>query len=159
MEDYNLPDVERIVEQILGDLVKPGQIGPLKVETFDHYMNLMDSDSPETYLEDFDFIQINRRLGYLAEDMGFTDIAGLDVQTWSKTRSRAARLMNEVTKKLLASETQTYTYQDVDTGEWHSFDIDHVEILSGPDMNRVEMIEETMMSKSFEMQIRVEWKD
>lgn len=155
--DYNLPDVERIVEQILQGLTSPNQIGPIKVETFDAYMDLLVEDPPGAFLSDFDFIQINRRLGYLTES--FTDIAGLDVQVWSKTRSRASKLMMEVTKRLIASEGQTYSYVDQATQEIHSFDIDHVEILSGPDMNRVEMLEETMMSKSFEIQTRVMWKD
>lgn len=147
MDDYELPDVERIVEEILKDLVKPGQIGPLKVETFDIYMDLLNEDSPELDLSDFDFIQINRRLGYLTDS--FTDIAGLDVQVWSKTRSRAVELMNAVTKRLIAAETQTYL----------GFDVDYVELLSGPDTNRLEMMEETMLDKSFEIHIRVKWKD
>lgn len=158
MEDYELPDIERIVEQVLGGLVKPGNIGPIRVETFDMYMTMLEDDPPGAYLEDFDFIQINRRLGYLNED-SYTDVAGLDVEVWSKTRGRASTLMKDVTKRLLRSEGNIYGYTDSDTGEYHEFDIDHVEILSGPDMNKVEMLEETMMSKSFELQVRVEWKD
>lgn len=157
MDDYHLPDVDRIVEQILDGLVKPGQIGPLKVETFDQYMDLLHGDNVGFSIEDYDFIQINRRLGYLTDS--FTDIAGMDIQTWSKSRSRALHLMNQVTKRMLAAEGNTYRYTDAETGLDHEFDVDYVEILSGPDMERVEMMEETMMDKSFEIQIRVEWKD
>lgn len=156
MQDYELPDTERVVEQILDGLVKPEQIGPLKVETFDEYMTLLHGEQPGLYLQDYDFIQINRRLGYLTDS--FTDIAGLDVQVWSKTRSRAMKLMNEVTKRMLASQGETYSYVD-EEGETHSFDVDYVEVLSGPDMNRTEMLEEMMLDKSFEIQMRVEWKD
>ncbi|MDD2326426.1 MAG: hypothetical protein PHW63_10615 [Alphaproteobacteria bacterium] len=148
MEDYDIPDVEKIVVEILKGLVKPNQIGPLKLETFDQYMMLMyDETAPEMDLSEYDFIQINRRMGYLTETM--TDISGLDVQVWSKTRSRSVQLMNEVTKRILDAEGYTFL----------GFQIDFAVTLNGPETDRIEMMEETMTSKSFELHIRVNWKD
>lgn len=156
MEDYELPDIDRIVEVILDGLVKPGKIGPLKVETYDQYMTLLHGDE-DLDLSEYDFIQINRRQGYLTDS--FTDISGLDVQVWSKTRSRAVWIMDQVTKRLLASEYQTYSYENLHTGETLSFDIDFCIVLNGPDADRIDVMEETMVSKAFELHTRVMWKD
>lgn len=156
MNDYYIPDIEKILNELLKDLVRPNNIGPIKVETFDEYMNLMASDE-EYDLSAYDFIQINRRMGYFTES--FTDISGIDIQTWSRTRDRSVRLMSEVTKRLLASERKTVFYTDSETGELLDFDIDFVQTLNGPDTNRYDLMEETVSDKSFEMHVRVKWKD
>lgn len=158
IEDYELPDVERIVEAILDGLVPKGQLGPLKIETYDTYMNLMHGENaPILDLAGYDFIQINRRHGYLTDS--FTDISGLDVQVWSKTRSRSVKLMDRVTRRLIASQGETFIYTDLETGEELDFLIDFCVVLNGPETDRIELMEETMTGKSFELHIRVKWKD
>lgn len=158
IDDYELPDVERIVEAILDGLVPEGQLGPIKIETFDTYMNLMHGESPPLLdLTAYDYIQINRKQGYLTDS--FTDISGLDVEVWSKSRSRSVKLMDKVTKRLLAANGETFWYTDRETGKELDFLVDFCVVLNGPETDRIELMEETMTGKSFELHIRVKWKD
>lgn len=148
MEEYDLPDVERIAAEILRGIVRDDQIGPQRVDVFSEYLDGINGtrESGMVSLEDFDFIQLKRRAGYL--DDTWTDIAGLEVDVWAKTRDRAVFLMNEVTKRILASE-----WTSVD-----GFPIDHVELLNGPEFDPTAITDERNVTNNYELQIRVRWK-
>ena len=142
--DYDIPRVTDIAEKVLDGLVPEGQIGTARAPVYDLYQ---DMDVYEQVDEsDFDFILLKRRLGYLDQN-SFTDIAGLEVQTFAKTVDRAEDLMEAVTKRLLEAE-----YTTVD-----GFQIDYVEILNGPEEGYPEVMDDRMVEKNFELQIRVRW--
>lgn len=146
MEEFEFPDVERIVADIVGDLVKPDQIGVDKVEGYDKF-NYINKNGEVSSLEAHDFIVLSREGGYLDQE-SFTDIIGLDVQCWGKTRSRAIYLSNEVTKRLLRAETMTHL----------GFVIDYVEILRGPEEDKQKLVmDDRVVLKAFEIHIRVKW--
>ena len=146
MDDFDLPDIERIVADIIGDLVRPEQIGVDKTEPYGKF-NYIDENGEVSGLEAHDFIVLSREGGYLDQD-SFTDIIGLDVECWGKTRSRAISLSNEVTKRILRAETMTHL----------GFVIDYVEILRGPEEDKGKiLLDDRVVLKAFEIHIRVKW--
>lgn len=146
MDDFDLPDIERIVADIVGDLVRPEQIGVDKTEPYGKF-NYIDENGEVSALEAHDFIVLSREGGYLDQD-SFTDIIGLDVECWGKTRSRAISLSNEVTKRILRAETMTHL----------GFVIDYVEILRGPEEDKGKiLLDDRVVLKAFEIHIRVKW--
>lgn len=146
MDDFDLPDIERIVADIIGDLVRPEQIGVDKTEPYGKF-NYIDENGEVSALEAHDFIVLSREGGYLDQD-SFTDIIGLDVECWGKTRSRAINLSNEVTKRILRAETMTHL----------GFVIDYVEILRGPEEDKGKiLLDDRVVLKAFEIHIRVKW--
>ncbi|MDD2325908.1 MAG: hypothetical protein PHW63_07920 [Alphaproteobacteria bacterium] len=146
MDDFDLPDIERIVADIIGDLVRPEQIGVDKTEPYGKF-NYIDENGEVSALEAHDFIVLSREGGYLDQD-SFTDIIGLDVECWGKTRSRAISLSNEVTKRILRAETMTHL----------GFVIDYVEILRGPEEDKGKiLLDDRVVLKAFEIHIRVKW--
>ena len=146
MDDFEFPDVERIVADIVGDLVQPDQIGVDKVEPYGKF-NEVGADGEVAALEAHDFIVLSREGGYLDHD-SYTDIIGLEVECWGKTRSRAIQLSNDVTKRILAAEHGTYL----------GFVIDYVEILRGPDEDKRKILfDDRVVIKAFEIHIRVKW--
>lgn len=146
MDDFDLPDIERIVADIIGDLVRPEQIGVDKTEPYGKF-NYIDENGEVSALEAHDFIVLSREGGYLDQD-SFTDIIGLEVECWGKTRSRAINLSNEVTKRILRAETMTHL----------GFVIDYVEILRGPEEDKGKiLLDDRVVLKAFEIHIRVKW--
>lgn len=148
MDEFNFefPDVERIIGGVLQDLVKPGQIGTDKVEPYGKF-NRLDPDGAITALEAHDFIVLSREGGYLNQD-SFTDIIGLEIEVWGKTRSRALNLSNQVTRRILEAEHQTIS----------GFMVDYVEILRGPEEDKSQVLfDERVVRKAFEIHIRVKW--
>lgn len=146
MDDFDLPDIERIVADIIGDLVRPEQIGVDKTEPYGKF-NYIDENGEVSALEAHDFIVLSREGGYLDQD-SFTDIIGLEVECWGKTRSRAISLSNEVTKRILRAETMTHL----------GFVIDYVEILRGPEEDKGKiLLDDRVVLKAFEIHIRVKW--
>lgn len=146
MDDFDLPDIERIVADIVGDLVRPEQIGVDKTEPYGKF-NYIDENGEVSALEAHDFIVLSREGGYLDQD-SFTDIIGLEVECWGKTRSRAINLSNEVTKRILRAETMTHL----------GFVIDYVEILRGPEEDKGKiLLDDRVVLKAFEIHIRVKW--
>lgn len=146
MDDFDLPDIERIVADIVGDLVRPEQIGVDKTEPYGKF-NYIDENGEVSALEAHDFIVLSREGGYLDQD-SFTDIIGLEVECWGKTRSRAISLSNEVTKRILRAETMTHL----------GFVIDYVEILRGPEEDKGKiLLDDRVVLKAFEIHIRVKW--
>lgn len=146
MDDFDLPDIERIVAHIVGDLVRPEQIGVDKTEPYGKF-NYIDENGEVSALEAHDFIVLSREGGYLDQD-SFTDIIGLEVECWGKTRSRAISLSNEVTKRILRAETMTHL----------GFVIDYVEILRGPEEDKGKiLLDDRVVLKAFEIHIRVKW--
>ena len=146
MDDFELPDIERIVADIIGDLVRPEQIGVDKTEPYAKF-NYIDTNGEISTLEAHDFIVLSREGGYLDQD-SFTDIIGLDVECWGKTRSRAMELSSEVTKRILRAETMTHL----------GFVIDYVEILRGPEEDKGKILhDDRVVLKAFEIHIRVKW--
>lgn len=149
MDDYDLPDAERIVAKILSGIVREDQIGPLRVDVYQRYHQRLaeQGEDPTINIEDFDFISIARRQGYL-DDAGITDITGIEIDVWAKTRSRALRIMHEVTKRMRAAELTS-----VD-----GFEIDLVETLNGPEFDTSVVMDERNINQSFTVEIRVRWK-
>lgn len=146
MDDFEFPDIERIVADIIGDLVRPEQIGVDKTEPYGKF-NYVDANGEISMLEAHDFIVLSREGGYLDQD-SFTDIIGLEVECWGKTRSRAIYLSNEVTKRILRAETMTHL----------GFVIDYVEILRGPEEDKGKiLLDDRVVLKAFEIHIRVKW--
>lgn len=145
-DEYELPDLERIVAEILTGIVSEERIGPYLLDTFDSYVDLTELDKEGVKDEDFEFIMIRRRQGYL--DDSFTDITGVEVLCFAKTRSRSIQMMDEVTHRILGAEQTTV----------QGFPIDFCIVLSGPEDDSVFVTDEKITRKSFEMQIRVKWK-
>lgn len=145
MEDFDRPDIEKVVGELLMDLVPEGQIGTNKVEIFNRYSSALNSDLIVSE-EDFDFILLKRQGGYLTDE--FTDIIGLDVQAWSLTRDRATKLMSEITKRILGAEHQTVA----------GFLFDFVSCLRGPEEDPPRAVEDKVVEQAFEIHIRVRWK-
>lgn len=146
MDDFDLPDIERIVADIIGDLVRPEQVGVDKTEPYGKF-NYIDENGEISALEAHDFIVLSREGGYLDQE-SFTDIIGLEVECWGKTRSRAIHLSNEVTKRILRAETMTHL----------GFVIDYVEILRGPEEDKGKiLLDDRVVLKAFEIHIRVKW--
>lgn len=144
--DYELPQVDKIAETILKDLVRPDQIGRELIPAMDRYADL-EQNGFDLAEEDFDFILLKRRQGYLTE--GWTDISGLEILVFAKTTSRAMWLADQVTKKLLDAETETFD----------GFTIDFVAVLSGPEERSSLELPDRVVEKTFELHIRVKWKD
>lgn len=144
-EDYELPEVDKIAEKILRGLVRKDQIGRELVPAVDRYFDL-EENGFDLKEEEFDFILLKRRQGYLTED--YTDISGLEVLVFAKTTSRAMWLSNQVTKRLLDAETQTFD----------GWLIDFVAVLAGPEEDSSLELPERVVEKSFELHIRVKWK-
>lgn len=146
MEDFEFPDTEKIIGKIIEGVVRPEQMGVDKVDPYGKF-NALDPNGEIKALEAHDFIVLSREGGYLDQD-SFTDIIGLEVECWGKTRSRAIELSNEVTKRILAAEHETFL----------GFMIDYVEILRGPEENKQKILfDERVVLKAFEIHIRVKW--
>lgn len=146
MDDYELPDVEAITAEILKDLVGPDQIGTQRRKAFDRYESMLNS-TKEYRLEDFDYILLKRRQGYLTDAM--TDISGMEIRCIGKDRSRAMHLMDAVTKRMLGSEGEDFL----------GFLIDFCTVLSGPEEESTRLEDDLEIEKGFELHIRVKWKD
>lgn len=149
MEDFDMPDVEKIVATILSGLVPDRQIGPMKIDPMREYIEWHDANRHDEGIkvEDFDFIQIKRRMGYLNDSMT-TEVCSVDIDVWAKTRDRAVYLIHEATKRLLWSEGTTV----------NGHQICHVETLNGPEQDSNVMTYETNIVNTLEFQIDVRWK-
>lgn len=147
--DYDLPPVEEIAAEILKGIVKDHQIGVIRLQDYENFLSEINSDLDDPMDVDdgyFDFILLKRRAGYLTD--AFTDISGLDVDVWARDRDRANRIMNEVTKRIVASEYNTYL----------GFLIDFATVLNGPEDDQAIITDERTVRKTFEFHIRVKWK-
>lgn len=143
--DFDRPEIEKLMGELLGDLVPDGQIGTNKVETLDKYSSVVGSEI-EVSVEDADFILLSRRGGYLTDE--FTDIIGLEVQVWALSRDRAVKLMDEITQRILSSEHQTVG----------GFLIDFVACLRGPEEDPPRLVTDKVVEQAFEFHIRVNWR-
>lgn len=147
--DYEEPDVEKIAAKAIHHLVKDGdtQIGSRLVDANDEFMrDFVESQGRAADEADLDYVMLRRRAGYIDND-SFTDYSGLDVTVFTKNRSRGQKLMSEVTKALLRAE---------DT-EILGFEIDFVAVLNGPTADEAYIMDDHIIEKSFEFQIRVKW--
>lgn len=148
-EDYDLPPLEEIVAEIIKGVVRDDQIGTERVKDIERYVQDMadDYENPLPVDDDyFDFVLLRRRAGYLTDT--FTDVSGLDVEVWARTRSRAISIMNEITKRIINAEGWTFL----------GFLIDFSMVLNGPEEDPSMITDERMVRKSFEFNIRVKWK-
>lgn len=144
MNDYDLPHLEKIVQEVLSGLVPDDQIGVERERTFDMFMNRL--EGPGDYeVEDFDFILLRRRLGYFAEPI--TDVGNIEITTWARNRDRAMELADEVHHRIMGAEHST-----VD-----GFMIDYVGVLNGPEETFPPMLDDHVVEKNYEIHTRVRW--
>lgn len=144
MEDYDLPNIDSLVgEHILKGVLPPERINNVRI--FDTYAYEAEWEEEGYDLEDSSFIVVRRRAGYLTDS--FTDISGVEVQVWAKTRPEADRLMNEVTKRILAAEGNTFD----------NFLVDFAVVLNGPEEQYPPTMDDRSIEKSFELHVRVNW--
>lgn len=145
MEDYDLPVVDTLVgKHILKGILPDDRIGNVRIMDTHGYEEMWEQEGYDP--EDSSFIVVRRRAGYLT-DTSYTDISGIEVQVWAKTRPEADRLMSEVTKRLLAAEGNTFD----------GFLVDFVVVLNGPEEQYPPMMDDRSLEKAFEMHIRVRW--
>lgn len=144
MDNYILPDLEAMMNELLHDLVGEGQIGGSRAHVLDRYEEM--TGSGKTYrMKDFDYILIRRRLGYLSDS--YTDIMGLQLKFFAKDFKRAQALCDEATKRILASPGT----------ELAGFLVDFAVVLTGPDREDPLLDDEIELDKSFEIHARVKW--
>lgn len=152
MEQYVEPVVEKIAEDILKDLVGPNQIGVTLVDQADEFLrDFNDAQAQGVNLPtvaDTDFILLRRQGGYLDMD-SYTDISGLDVFVFARTRSRAQRLLADASQLLLRAEHKAHL----------GFFIDKVEVLNGPNAEGIELMTDSVMMRTFEFHMRVKFID
>lgn len=148
-EDYDEPDVERIAAETIKHLVTNSdrQIGTRLIDSNDEFLRgFVEAEGRHPGVEELDYVMLRRRGGYVDNDT-FTDYSGLDVTVFTRDRSRGQALMSSITKALLRSQ---------DT-EVLGFEIDFVAVLNGPTADELYIMDDHVMEKSFEYQIRVKW--
>lgn len=147
LQDYEEPDVEEIAAEILRGLVDDDQIGVRLIDVNDEFLREYELNQGELPSEeDLDYIMLRRMGGYVDEDT-FTDISGLDLTVFTKQRSRGKRLMQQATRRLLAAQDETF----------NGFNIDIVRVLNGPNPDQLLIVDDSVIDKTFEFQIRVKW--
>lgn len=147
LEEYEEPDVEVIAAAILQGIVRDDQIGVRLIDVNDEFLREFDARQgqlPEE--EDLDYIMLRRMGGYIEEDT-FTDISGLDVTVFTKYRERGKKLMQQITRALLSAQDESFL----------GFEIDLVRVLNGPNPDQLLIVDDSVIDKTFEFQIRVKW--
>lgn len=147
LQEYEEPDVEEIAAEILRGLVDDDQIGVRLIDVNDEFLReYADRGGQLPREEDLDYIMLRRMGGYIEED-SFTDISGLDITVFTKQRTRGKRLMQQATRRLLAAQDETVL----------GFNIDIVRVLNGPNPDQLLIVDDSVIDKTFEFQIRVKW--
>lgn len=143
-EDYDVPDVEKIIGKAIEGVVPDDRIGNTRIwdyEPLEEEIRERGGFRPE----DYTFVTIRRRGGYFTDSM--TDIAGVEIQVWARDRSHGHKVMNEITQRVLRAEANT-----VD-----GFLIDYVSVLNGPEEAYPPSMDDRCIEKSLEVHIRVRW--
>lgn len=143
VEDFERPPVPKIVGEILSGILPPKQMGTDFVDAFGRFYE-QDEMAPIN-IEDMDFIVYRRKGGYLTPE--FTDIIGLEVHTFARTRERSENLMAQVDKAILRAEGNDYA----------GFLIDFSMTLNGPEEDRIDTMDDRVMVQSYELHSRVNW--
>lgn len=144
MDDYTIPDWERIVAAILEDLVGPKQIGTSREKAFDRFEN-MTTAKRRYKIKDFDYILLHRDAGYLTDS--FTDISSVELSFIAKDRARAMWLAGEATKRILAAPRHS----------WAGFYVDNAREISGAEQQATRLDDDFEVEKAFELHARVRW--
>lgn len=146
--DYELPKIEKLIAPVIAKgLVHENQYGTDRIAPYQKF-NVLDEEGVITAVEANDFIVFAREGGYVVDDHSKDTLAGLRIDCWAKTRSRAEDMMNEVVKRMLRLEGQTID----------GFDIDYVESLRGPEEERDLVVnDERVFTKAFELHIGAKW--
>jgi hypothetical protein len=144
LDDYTMPDWERIVAAILEDLVDPKQIGTSREKAFDRFEN-MTTAKRRYKIKDFDYILLHRDAGYLTDS--FTDISSVELSFIAKDRSRAMWLAGEATKRILAAPRRS----------WAGFYVDNAREISGAEQQATRLDDDFEVEKAFELHARVRW--
>lgn len=146
IDDFEEPDLPRIVAEIIKDVVDIDRVGVRLVDTADEFNREYTSFKQGYTVPEQHYVMLRRLNGYI-DNNTFTDISGLEVTVFTKTRSECVKLMSEITKAIMRSETQSYL----------GFNIDFVAVLNGPNPDPLQTMDDNVLQKSFEFHIRVKW--
>lgn len=139
--NYERPDFPKVVGEILKGLLPDDQMGTDRVDTAQRFYELDQDEFAD--VSSMDFITLRRRGGYLTET--YTDVAGIEVMCFSRTRSGSVALADKAALRIMNS--QGY--------EFGGFLIDYIEPLNGPDEANIDTMDDRVTIESFEIHSRV----